>query len=307
MSLRSRVPPWIARLSALLLALGAVQSPPARAEEAPPRYVPRAGAMLTYRTMSHTQMNAATTAPIDGGFVYTVVITSSDDLVARGFIRESEMLFPANTCTGRCEVFRRAEGAHLAGDVWAIPIPDPIADAYAGFSEVRYRLFMSEMRRFPAPGLAAEPQSGTDSVALGKVPEWILTMTLDCDKAALQSFLPFGKAPRVQLECSETRHTLHLLPALQWPVPTPVQTRLAVELAYEGMSRTTTPAGEWAVQNVHITQSAPDNSGAGREERDILFSDKIGAVIRWHSVVYLPGDTGTTITDADLIRYEERR
>lgn len=308
MGVRRRIPPSAAAAATVLLALAAFSgSGPARADEL--RYVPQDGAMLTYRTLVHTQMNAASAsgasaAARTAGFVYTVVITASDDLVARGVVRESELLFGANDCTGECVQFRKAVGARIDGGLLVVPIPDAVSDAYAAFSAVQYRLFLTDRRRFPVPAPAAEPQAGAESQVFGTVPASIVTTEFECDKAALQSFLPFGKTPRVQVECLQSVESLRLLPALQWPPPPTAQAAVSMGLAYEGRSRVTTPAGEWPVQNIHITLSLPEG---GREERDLLFSDTIGATIRVHSVLQLPQQRGTVTTDAELIRYDEQK
>ena len=72
----------------------------------------------------------------------------------------------------------------------------------------------------------------------------------DCDKAILQSLLPLGKTPSIQVPCTIG---VEINGTAQAP------NYVTMTISYEGRSQVTTPAGTFSVDNIRITSQQADN------------------------------------------------
>ena len=120
---------------------------------------------------------------------------------------------------------------------------------------------------------------------------------------------PIGKAARISVPCSSTREII-APPIGPGERRTPGKWEKPLTLSYEGRRSFTNASGTW---DVHTVRMVVDEIF----ETELLFSEKIGAVVRLHSTSQLKtpnfinkqGITGTQIvefiTDVEMIKYEE--
>ena len=244
---------------------------PARAEE--PRYVPAAGTALTYKVVNTNTV--APNPPFTTGWTLVYKVKSSDDLTWEGSI-ELKTSYVSPVCPEHnCDKFNQeAEQAHARkeGDLFAIDLPGNIADELSKLSAVRYRYLVRELEQFPFPRMG---QGGFD-----QGPSFVLSTRLECDKALLASFFPLGKTPRVAVPCTQSVERSNVHPPMKESPPQ--KSDVTLELAYEGKSRVTTAAGEWAVQNVRVTSTQPSTQAI--LESEIQFSEQLGAIVKSHTV-----------------------
>jgi hypothetical protein len=274
---------------ALLLLLGHAQ-----AEE--PRYVPQAGASLTYKTIMIT--NVRPDLSVTTGWTHVYRIKSSDDLISEGTMELTSVYAASPTCPGQaCDNFKRdieQLNARKEGDLYAVSVPSDVTRELAKLSAIRLRYFVRELEDSPVPN------TKTDSGATGfdLAPLFVGSTKIECDKALLQSFFPIGKLPRLSVPCTYSFERTHVHPPMK-EVP-PQKHDITLEISYEGQSKVTTAPGEWAVQNIRIVSTPRDGSQATSESL-LLFSEQIGAIVKSHSTNKVGNSGVSNQVDRELV------
>lgn len=263
---------------------------PARAEE--PRYVPEAGVSLTYKMMNTTTVPP--TPPFTTGWTFVYKVKSSDDLTSEGSIALKTTYVSLICPDHNCDKFNsEMEQVHARkeGELFAVDVPSAVADELTKLSAFRFRYFVRELEHFPLPNVI---QGGFD-----QAPLFVLSTSLDCDKALLASFFPLGKTPRVSVPCTESVERLNVHPPMKESPPK--KSDVTLELSYEGKSRVTTAAGEWVVQNVRVISTRRDTHATS--ESALQFSEQIGAVVRSHTVGRFDGSGRSVQNDRELVAF----
>ncbi len=266
-----------------------------------PRNVPRTGVSLTYRILIATTFKTATTPHEDlTGWNYTYQVRSSDDVTAEGTIALTTLYSAPSCLPGACDAVRRAMEqlkARKEGDLYAVDIPPDVTRALTKLSAFRWRYFIPELIQVAFPTIRTGPgKEGFDPAAAA-----VQSTRIDCDKAALESFFPLGKSPRASVACTQSLETSRTRPPMT-DTRSPTE-KMIFELSYEGSGQVTTPAGDWPVQKIRMTASWPKSPA--NWESEILFSDKLGAIVKEHSVTKM-GNVGVTVqNDRELIAVSE--
>jgi hypothetical protein len=260
------------------------------------RNVPRSGVSLTYKILITTTLKTATVHQDEStGWNYTYWVRSSDDVTAEGTIELTTLYSAPNCLPGACDAVRRAMEqlkARKEGDLYAVDIPPDVTRALTKLSAFRWRYFIPELVRVAFPTIRTGPgKEGFDPAAAA-----VQSTRIDCDRAALESFFPLGKSPRASVACTQSLETSRTQPPT---TETRSPQKMIFELSYEGPGQVTTPAGDWPVQKIRMTASWP--TSPANWESEILFSDKLGAIVKEHSVTKM-GNSGVTVqNDRELI------
>lgn len=275
--------------------VGALVFGHAAAEE--PRNVPRTGESLTYKILITTTLNTGTAARADStGWNYTYRVGSSDGVTAEGTIALTTLYSAPSCLPGACDAIRRAMEqlkARREGNLYAVDIPPDVTRALTKLSLFRWRYFIPELSQIAFPTIRTGPgKEGFDPAAAA-----IQSTRIDCDRTALASFFPLGKSPRASVPCTQSLERSRTRPPMT-DTRSPAQ-KMIFDLSYEGPGQVTTRAGEWPVQKIRMTASWPKS--AADWESEILFSDKLGAIVEEHSVTKM-GNSGVTVqNDRELI------
>jgi hypothetical protein len=278
---------------AALVAMGVVIGP-ACADEA--RTVPAVGAKLTYRLVSTTTTPAKT---VTTGQIYTYIVTKSDRTTAEGVVKPNAIILG---CTGGasdlgCKDALASPGAHLDGNLLTVPVDSAAGDALSQHSAFKLNHFLVLSRVYPIPSSRDPKEYNLHD--FGPDPAFTVTNTLQCDDLAkLDSFLPFGKSPKVALTCENTLERTASrdgkLSALTTHEP------VAIEIAYTGSGSVTLPSGNWQVQK-YTTTVTPKEAGHLSSEGETLFSTQLGVAVRAHLVGHLAASQATTENTVELI------
>lgn len=257
-----------------------------------PRYVPEAGASLTYKMMNITTLPP--NPPFTTGLTFVYQVKSSDGLTSEGSIA-LKSTYVSHICPEHnCDKFdREMEQVHgrKEGELFAADIPSGVTDELNRLSAFRFRYFVRELEHFPLPNIV---QGGFD-----QAPLFVMSTSLDCDKALLASFFPLGKTPRVVVPCTESVERLNVHPPMK---ETPPQKHdVTLELSYEGKSRVTTAAGEWAVQNIRAISTR--HGTLASSETELQFSEQIGAVVKSHTVSRFDSTGRGIQNDRELVAF----
>jgi hypothetical protein len=260
-----------------------------------PRYVPAAGAMLTYRTIVTTKSSTGET--IVNGQINTYRITSSDGVTAEGTI-EPVALITGCTDSNKlyCASAANAPGAHRDGDLLTVPVPDEIAKQLAKQSQLRFHRVIQELRKSASPHLKLADVG--DGAAYTSDPLFTTTVLLECDDAALQAFLPFGHQAQATIPCKQSV-TQTPGPGTQLK-PADISDTISMELSDGGPGEVTVPSGTWEVRKLSFKYTGSDSahpSSAG----EIMFSTTLGVSVKADAVITNPAPRPQATTTIELI------
>lgn len=272
---------------------GALLLAQAQADE--PRYVPPAGTALTYKTIIVTSVRPGQS--VTTGMVNTYRVKSSDGVTSDGTVELTTAYSAAPKCEGdACDAFNREmEQLHgrKEGDLYAVDVPPDVTRELAKLSAIRWRYFVRELEDAPIPS----EKNGPGGAGFDVVPMFVLSSRMDCDKAALQSFFPLGKSQHVSVSCTESFERSHTRPPMK---DLPLQKHeMTLDISYEGQDKVTTPAGEWAVQKIRMVSTRQEPPASS--ESEILFSEKIGAIVKSHTVSKVGTSGAGSQVDRELI------
>jgi hypothetical protein len=265
----------------------------ARADE--PRTVPAVGSKLTYRAISTTKLPDKT---LVGGQVYTYIVISSDGTTAEGLVKPVAMIIG---CQGGaadlgCKDAARTPGAHFDGDLLTVPIASDAGDGLATHSGFKLSHFILVSRKLPIPS-SRDPKEYNLS-DFGPDPAYILSNSMQCDLAAMQDFLPFGKSPQVTLPCEMTFERSASRDG-RLPLLT-TDDAVSLEISYAGSGWVTLPSGNWEVQKF-TTKVVPKDPGHPASESELLFSTQLGATVRNHTIGTNPAAKSTIENTIELV------
>jgi hypothetical protein len=155
-----------------------------------------------------------------------------------------------------------------------LEVPPDLQEQTAPLSGFRRRLFLTELLNRPVltpPRSSSADQPGCCEML------WVMELKLECDRAALKSFVPFGALERLSLTC---RRHFGITHAKTEFAPKGGDADTAVELTYLGPSTVTTHAGTFDVRNFRSTETATE--GGFRSMTETAFSEELGAAVRTH-------------------------
>lgn len=261
------------------------------------RNVPRAGQSLSYRIIVTTTLKtAAGSKDQSTGWNYTYYVKSSDDHTADGTIALTTLYSAPNCPPDACDAVRREMdqlNARKEGAFYAVEIPPAVTRALTKLSAFRWRYFIPELTQVPLPNM----RTGSGKVEFDPATAQVQLTRLDCDKAALESFFPIGKSPRVSVPCTQSGERLQAgRPMTGTRVP---EQEITFDISYEGQAKVTTPAGEWPVEKIRMTSSRPKSPA--NWETEIFVSEQLGAIVREHSVTTMAASRVTVQNDRELI------
>jgi hypothetical protein len=262
----------------------------AQADE--PRTVPAIDTKLTYRLVTSSKTADKT---ITTGQVYTYVVTSSDSSTAEGVIKPTAVILH---CTKEsdilCEESAKAPGARYEGDMLTVPIANDSGDGLAKQSSFKLVHFLTVSRKFPIP----TSRDSKDFSDFSPDPAFVLINTEQCDPAALEGFLPFGKSPKVTLNCETT---FERTASRDGRIPASSEhDTVAIEIAYAGNGWITVPSGSWQVHKL-TGKTTPKDPSHPASESEILFSTQLGAIVRSHTIGRNPSAQSTTESTVELV------
>jgi len=267
----------------------------AAAEE--PRTVPRAGESLTYRIIVTTTLKTATGSKDQStGWNYTYHVTSSGDHTADGTIELTTVYTAPNCPPNACDAVRREMDrlkARKEGAFYAVDIPPAVTRALTKLSAFRWRHFIPELTQVALPNM----RTGPGKVQFDPTAAQVQLTRLDCDKAALESFFPMGKSPRVSVPCTQSGERSQAgrpLTGTRFP-----KQEITFDISYEGQGTVTTPSGEWRVQKIRMTSSRPKSPANWVTE--IFFSEQLGAIVKEHSITTMATSSVSVQNDRELI------
>jgi len=279
----------------LLLGLLILLASAAGADAAEDRFVPAAGATLTFKLITVTKSPDRT---VTVGQIYSYVIASSDGVTAEGTIKPLALIYG---CGGHeterdCAAALKAPGAKRDGDLITVPVPPDIADDLAKLSALKFHYFTIEQRKIAMPG-TKDPKA--DAGEFGRDPVFVLSVGMECDGAALKGFLPFGHVGTLTVPCKQT---ISRMPGPGTPL-SPFQSThdVAMELTDQGSGHVTVPAGDFEVRKLTLreTTSAPAQADVGGV---IDFSTKLGIAVKTHSTVTPRTSQGAVVqSDSELV------
>jgi len=277
----------------LLLAVALIAAGLAHADET--RTVPAVGTKLTYRSIGITKLPDKT---IKAGQVYSYIVTSSDGTTAEGLIKPVAIIIdcPGGAGDLGCQNAAKSPGARFDGDLLTVPVGSESGDALATHSGFKLNHFILASRKLPIP--SSRDPNEHDLRDFGPDPAYILTNTMQCDTAALDGFLPFGKAPQVTLPC-EMSFERSASRDGRLPVVSTHDT-VSMAISYGGIGWVTLPSGNWQVVKLasEVTPKEPDHPAS---ETDALFSTQLGATVRTHTLGSNPPAHATTENTIELI------
>ena len=162
------------------------------------RDVPAVGSKLTYRVLTTTKTPSKT---IGAGQIYTYIVTSSDGATAEGVLKPVAIVLdcPGGAGDLGCEDAAKTPDAHFDGHLLTVPVSGDAGDGLAAHGSFKLDHFILVSRKLPIP--SSRDPGGHDLSDFGPDPAYILSNSMQCDMADLQSFLPFGKSPRITLAC----------------------------------------------------------------------------------------------------------
>ena len=261
----------------------------ARADES--RAVPAVGSKLTYRFVTQTISAGRTTA---SGMIYTYIVTAGDASSAEGIIKPLALIVHCNN--GAADpACRDVPGARIEGDLLTQPVGADAGDSLSRQSWFKLVYFLPAERKLPVPG-PRDPKAPLGEI--GPEPDFVLTNTLDCDLAALASFLPVGSSPHVALSCQTVAgHSASRAGRLGAQT---AEDTITYDITYTGSGWVTLPSGNWEVKKLafKLTPKDPKHPAA---EGESLFSPQLGALVRTHTVGMNPAARSTTENTSELI------
>ena len=264
----------------------------ARADE--PRTVPASGTKLTYRFVSSTKTPDRT---IETGEVYTYIVTSSDKGTAEGTIKPVALILHCTKDNDLvCADSAKEPGARYDGDMLSVPVSSESGDALAKQSYFKLVHFLVASRKFPMPS-GRDPKD-YNLRDFGPDPAFLLINTEQCDPTGLEGFLPFGKSPKVTLNCQTTFERTASRDG-RIPEINEHDTE-AIEIAYAGDGWITVPSGSWPVHKLTSKTTPKDPTHPARES-ETLFSTQLGVTVRNHTVGTNPTTHATTENLVELI------
>jgi len=265
----------------------------ARAEDTP-RMVPTVGAKLTYRLISGVTKTPSAT--IKFGLVYTYIVTSSDGTTAEGIIKPTAKIMECTQANDLvCGDSEKTPGAHYDEGMLTVPIASDSGDGLAKHSYFKLVHFLLVSRKFPFPS-SRDPKD-YNFRDFGPDPDYVLTNTQQCDNAGLDGFLPFGKSPKITLNCETT---FEQSASRDGRPPNAGNNTVAMEISYAGDGWVTLPSGNWQVQKLTIKITPKDPSDPANQS-EVLFSPQLGATVRSHTTGTNPHTQSTIENTVELI------
>lgn len=261
------------------------------------RDVPPTGMSLAYNVVMTTTFKASTgLPPHTAAWNYTYRVSASDGVTASGTIGITTIYAIPACRPGACDAFQREMAqlnARREGQGYAIDIPPAIASGLTKLGAFRWRYFIPELARFALPAMRVD----AGRIGFDPAPAAVQSVRLECDKAALASFFPIGRLPSASVSCVQSFERSQARPPTT-NIHAPDQ-QLTLHISYEGPGTVTTRAGAWAVQRIRAVASGLKSSA--RWENEILFSEKLGAIVKEHSVTGIGSSGASVETDRELI------
>jgi hypothetical protein len=259
------------------------------------RNVPAVGTTLTYRMVSTSRLQTTT---VTVGQIYTYVVTASDGVTAEGIIKPVAMIYgcPQGDTRKECVEASKAPNMRREGDLIVIPIPADITENLAKQSRFRYRSFVLEQRKAAIPG--PKNPDAPDASEIGPNPAFVLTNSMECDRTALQAFVPLGVMMKTSLPC---KMTMTRTPGADSKVPAAnASDAVTMEVSLGDIGRITVPSGTWDVRKLTIKVVPSDAKHPGFEG-DTEFALKLGIGVKTHIVSNNPAGAAVVQSDSELI------
>jgi hypothetical protein len=260
-----------------------------------PRLVPKAGATLTYRFTTSTEMSSGPT--MASGGIHALMISASTGPSATGTRKPVSVMVPkqvTGNSPGETGCFAGWHVTVMPG-YCSIRFPADVASKAQARSQYALSYFI------PTASVLVTPQtdpgeSAAQKTAVFKDTYITVTSFLDCEPSDLQKFFPLGSTETLDLACQRRGGAVVNRQQRDNPAqPT------RIHLTYRGKTSTTTLAGQF---ETHIIDMDETTAG-GELHASFYFSDKIGATVKY-TQKFVGKDFKYTISyESALLKYEE--